>query len=278
MSVDCSSIEWSDSYLLGDCTIDKEHKQIFDLAKQILNCSGNEVEFTFAIKALIKYTKFHFVHEEQFMKSVNYKDLEAHKKLHRDMVNNLENLVKEKGSISSQELAEKLAFFVKDNIIAHILTEDKKVHHFIKNSQRLKSCFKWKKIYELQHVYIDKEHRKLFEIALKALNTPEANKKKYIRNILIELNKYMQEHFEHEEQFMRSIDYPDYERHKELHYKIIHQINDLIKSVPYLSICEFERQLIERMDIWLVNHIVVEDTKIMCYQNAQLKSQSSMAS
>ena len=61
------------------------------------------------------------------------------------------------------------------------------------------------------------------------------------------------------------IGFPDYENHKKLHDDIIININEFIKTLPKISIEQFERKLIEYMDVWLINHIVAEDHKIICF-------------
>lgn len=269
MSVNCNSVSWSDSYLLGDETIDKEHKQLFNLTEQLFNCQDDETEVLTILKELIKYTKFHFAHEEQFMRSINFKYFDDHKRLHKEIIDKLEKNVKEKDTLSPQEYAKKLALFVRDNIVDHILTEDKRVHHHIKDTELLKSFFQWKETYEIQEEKIDNEHQKLFTIAIKVLDTPKENKKEHIRTILKELNNYMQEHFKHEEEFMLSIGFPEYESHIKAHHDIILQMNEFIKTIPTLSIEKFERMLIEYMDIWLINHILVEDRKIVCFQSSK---------
>jgi len=268
MLEECSNVCWSDAYLLGNTVVDEEHKQLFCLIEKLFHCSGNEQEVLAILKELIKYTKFHFAHEEQFMKSINFPYFNDHKQLHKDIVDKLEKIIQKKGELQLEEFAKKLALFIKENIVAHILIEDKKLNHYANNRLKLKNIFQWKDTYSINHKEIDSEHKKLFVIALKALDTPKNGKKKYIRKTLIELNKYMREHFRNEEKFMCSINYPGYEAHKRIHNEIIEQINIIIKKIPTLLIEDFEKILIEYMDIWLINHILTEDSKIVCFQKS----------
>jgi len=265
----CDDVSWSDSYSFNEPKVDEEHKQMLCLIQQLFNSSNNQKEVFSALKQLIKYIKFHFTHEERFMRSIKFKDLIEHKQLHRKIVDDLYLYIKEKDSLAPKDFAKEVAIFIKNILIEHILTSDKKVFHTMKDINRLKSFFKWKESYSINNKQIDEEHRKLFSIALKALDIPQYGKKKYIRNILKELNKYMQEHFAHEEEFMLSINYPEYENHKEIHRQIIMQMNVFINTIPELSIAQFERKLIEYMDVWLINHIIIEDNKIICFQNSQ---------
>lgn len=272
MSIECKNVTWSDSYLLGDSTIDEEHKQLFNLTEKLFNCQNDQNEVMGVLKELIKYTKFHFAHEEQFMKSIDFQYLEQHKSLHESIVKKLTSYIELKNSMEPKEFAQKLALFVKENIVHHILTEDKRVHHFRRDTNELKALFNWKDQYKINHDKIDKEHQVLFQLALKVLDIPQENKKEYIKKILVELTEYMQEHFSNEEQYMSYIGFPDFTRHQELHENIIKQMNDFIKSLPKLTIDQFERKLIEYMDVWIINHIITEDHNIVCYQNSTKES------
>lgn len=264
MSTNCIDTYWSDSYLLGDSVIDTEHKKLFSLSKQ-LSKSQTKEEVFHSLKELIKYTKFHFAHEEKFMQSINFPYLQEHKVLHKDIVQNLNGYIEKKQKTDFLLFAKELSLFVNESIVAHILTEDKRVHHYNKKTELLKKIFQWKDTYKIEHNQIDNEHEKLFQLAIKALKIPDKNKKQHIRTVLIELTNYMKEHFTNEEQYMSSIEFPDLKRHKELHNKIIIQMNDFIRSLSQLTIEQFERKLIEYMDVWLINHIIAEDHKIVCF-------------
>lgn len=261
---DCKSLYWSDVYNLGHEQVDHEHKRLFELTNQIAQCNSDRVLFVKAVQELIKYTKYHFANEEKFMKSIEFKYLDEHKQLHKDIVKSLNEFLKELSKYTIEEFSKKLLSFIKENIINHILTEDKRVHHLSKDTKKLKQLFEWKDIYKIENELIDKEHKKLFDIALEALNENVDDRKKHIRKTLIELNEYMKTHFKDEENYMKEIQYFDLENHIKIHENIIVQMNQFIKQLPSLTIDQFERKLIEYMDIWLINHIVSEDKKIIC--------------
>lgn len=260
----CKSLAWNDVYNLGHDKVDQEHKKLFELSNQIALCGTNRVQFVKAVQELIKYTKYHFTNEEKFMESINFKFLDEHKQLHKNIVDNLNDFLKQLDKFSIEEFSKKLLIFVKENIINHILTEDKRVHHLMKDTEKLKQLFEWKDIYKIDNDLIDNEHKKLFTIAIEALNTNVDDRKLHIRKTLIELNEYMKTHFNDEENYMKEIQYKEFKHHKKLHENIITQMNEFIKQLPGLSIEQFERKLIEYMDIWLINHIVTEDRKIVC--------------
>ncbi len=77
----------------------------------------------------------------------------------------------------------------------------------------------WKDSYKIGVDFIDKEHKQLFSTMNKLLKISESEEKsewacregvKYLRN-------HTTKHFEHEEEYMKSINYSEYEIHKRLH-------------------------------------------------------------
>lgn len=77
----------------------------------------------------------------------------------------------------------------------------------------------WRENYKIGVDFIDKEHKQLFSTMAKLLTISESEDKsewacregvKYLKNHTLE-------HFEHEEAYMRSINYSEYDTHKRLH-------------------------------------------------------------
>lgn len=258
-------LDWNDAYSIGHEEIDKEHEKLFILAKKVTNCQDDKNEIMKAIKELIKYTKFHFAHEEKYMQSIDFIFLEEHKILHKDMVKKINDLIQNINFLSSNEIKIQLSTLINKNIVQHILTEDKRVHHYRRDQNELRDIFSWKERYQIEDFTIDSEHKKLFDIAAKAINYEfaEGSIKLHIKNTIVELYEYMKVHFAHEEEYMELINYSGYLEHKLIHENIINQLNDFIKQIPTLSIEKFERLLIEYMDVWLIQHIIIEDTKII---------------
>lgn len=264
---DCYIIQWNDAYSIGYNAIDKEHQTLFTLAQYATRCKTHN-EIKQAVKKLVDYTKYHFYNEEQYMRSIDYININHHILIHKKIVKTLDSFMQKMDSMSVQDMYVVLNNFVDQYLIKHIIIEDKKVHHFRRNESELRNIFAWQDMYKLDLDIIDEEHKKLFDIALNTLNhSTEENPKEFIRNCINELYDYMKVHFEHEEQFMRDIKYPLYESHKKLHDNIIEQMNIFIKQIPKMQFSDFERKLIEYMDIWLISHIIYDDRKIQCHIN-----------
>ena len=113
---------------------------------------------------------------------------------------------------------------------------------------------------------IDTEHRNLFEIAdrLYTLKHEEFIPDKYdnIREILSELKDYTMTHFEHEEEYMKSIGYKRMFTQKTQH----DELREVINGWDLEEIDENQDEAIDEMlklvTNWLVNHILNEDKMI----------------
>jgi hemerythrin-like metal-binding domain len=113
---------------------------------------------------------------------------------------------------------------------------------------------------------IDQEHQKLFEIADKAYTTLMdrfiPDKYDYIVEILNELKEYALTHFQHEEEYMMSINYK-----KLFSQKVEHQdFVDKIASYDLDKLDENQKdsivEILDFLNSWLVNHILKSDKLI----------------
>ena len=114
--------------------------------------------------------------------------------------------------------------------------------------------------------FIDEEHAKLFEIANRAydLLTNQFVTDKYdaIVAVLEELKDYTKYHFNHEEEYMKSINYPK-------RFSQLHQHTQFINKLESYNLKEIDvnqqEGLLEILDflaLWLQSHIKGMDKKI----------------
>ena len=124
---------WYDNYNIGIEQVDKQHQK---LAKTIRKLQKSLVNGRFSpetgetLKFLVEYTKEHFGTEEALMEKVGYEELEAHKKLHHKLVQQVVDILlglKKGKKIDAYELID----FLTDWLINHIVQEDKKIGKFI---------------------------------------------------------------------------------------------------------------------------------------------------
>ena len=119
--------EWKDEYCTGDLTVDDQHQFLFKLANKLLVTGRSECKLI--IMELYEYTRVHFKDEEKIMAEFIYPDLADHKKLHINLISNLNNL--SENFIESEESRDDLAAVFGNWIINHILNEDLRFANFV---------------------------------------------------------------------------------------------------------------------------------------------------
>jgi hemerythrin len=126
-------IEWKEEYTTGVKEIDKYHKKVFEIANRAFKLVDNpdadnrDNAIALAIFDLIEYTLHQFYIEEEYMLSINHRDLFWHKMEHEKFIKNI-NIIKEKNAKNKPEkyLIDFLEFYSKW-IDRHILEDDKRI-------------------------------------------------------------------------------------------------------------------------------------------------------
>jgi len=129
----------------------------------------------------------------------------------------------------------------------------------------------WKDNYELGVPHIDAQHKELFkrvESFLQVLRSKNRWEEKIpkLNETLEFMKRYVVEHFRDEEEYQRSIDYPGYEFHKQLHDDMVNYVGEVSKRYEQSNNNE---QLMQefggRLLAWLINHVAAEDQRIADY-------------
>lgn len=119
----------------------------------------------------------------------------------------------------------------------------------------------WSSNYELGIEKVDKQHRCLVDLINKLTeihNVSEDRSK--VEAVFHGLIAYCNYHFENEEMVMQECDYPDFDKHRHEHDLFFNNvekaklgyINGDISSLSFL---------IEYLQLWIIDHIVIEDRK-----------------
>lgn len=129
-------LKWSKEFEIGVEEIDKEHKEIIDsfekLYKMMKIGKGHD-EYEEIMKFLDHYVNTHLDHEEELQKRIEFEELDYHISLHEEFKSHIkEMLSRYNGDVSNSELL-KLNLFVKEWLLKHILSEDRKIAEAIKN-------------------------------------------------------------------------------------------------------------------------------------------------
>ncbi len=127
----------------------------------------------------------------------------------------------------------------------------------------------WSERFSLNHELLDAQHQELFELANTAqkLDPNNANKAELGR-LFKEFYDYMGKHFKEEEAYMRSIDYPLYEKHKKFHESIIDGMTKILKEKKGVAELQKSIQMIAKK--WLAEHILENDLQIEKWRKSNI--------
>lgn len=130
-------LSWSDQFLLGNSTIDSEHRELFrqistfhELWKQ--RQSPEELSKCFA--ELVAFIELHFRHEEAIMEHASFPHLEEHRFLHRMMLETIQGLQQSYEKKTSR-LEEDTMRYLKNWLIEHIVERDHQLREHLPPQQ-----------------------------------------------------------------------------------------------------------------------------------------------
>ena len=129
----------------------------------------------------------------------------------------------------------------------------------------------WKDNYELGVPLVDAQHKELFrrvDSFFQVLRSEDSweNKIPRINETLEFMKGYVVDHFRDEEEYQRSIDYPGYEAHKQIHTDMVNYVLEVTKQYEQSNSNEqLMQQFGGRLLAWLINHVAAEDQRIATY-------------
>lgn len=110
---------------------------------------------------------------------------------------------------------------------------------------------------------IDYQHKLLFE-TINKLHDSQKNKTIFFQ-VLVELLVYISEHFQTEENFMKTSGYADYVVHKKSHEKFSIGYKEKLKQFVDNDFLEMPFELINFVEDWFNGHYANEDVKMAKY-------------
>ncbi len=125
------TIEWKDSYKIGNAEIDKQHEYLFELTNK-MTAVDSMTALRPLIMLLFKHTREHFELEEALMRKHNMPDLDAHVDNHNKLLNRLSLLSMDvgKGHMNKRAIAELMA----DWALNHVTNDDAKISAYLLSS------------------------------------------------------------------------------------------------------------------------------------------------
>ena len=121
---------------------------------------------------------------------------------------------------------------------------------------------------------IDREHRKLFDIAGRtydSLSASDAVGKALMQDAVAELIDYTATHFANEEELMAAAGYPALEMHRDQHWHLLARVRDMEMRVEFED-ATVAVDLTHFLYRWLVEHIESSDHKFGDFVRAQASS------
>jgi hemerythrin len=126
-------VQWDQKLSVGIMQIDTQHKKLVSMINEMYEAmsqgKGNEVVGK-VLNDLITYTKTHFAAEEKLMQSNSYPDFAAHKAVHEKMTQQVVQ-IQEDFKAGKVAVSTKLAAFLKDWLVKHIMGTDQKYAPFL---------------------------------------------------------------------------------------------------------------------------------------------------
>jgi len=118
----------------------------------------------------------------------------------------------------------------------------------------------WKDGYKIGHDEIDAQHRHLFKL----VNTVLAARDKVVLTACaMALFQYTREHFAHEEELMKRLNYPAMAAHEAQHNSLISRLSEISARIANDTL---DRVVLEAfLSDWLLNHIATSDIKLAAY-------------
>lgn len=121
---------WKKEYESGSKKIDNEHKEMFEILEEAfkeVEDEKREAKIKVTLHHLYEFMKQHFKSEETHMKKINYPEYESHKDIHNKIVKEANELLLNINNTNEKLFEKKLALFIDEHIITHMITEDKKI-------------------------------------------------------------------------------------------------------------------------------------------------------
>ncbi|NQU57139.1 MAG: bacteriohemerythrin [Rhodospirillales bacterium] len=119
-------VTWTNAYKVGVPFVDADHRILVDLINQANACIDKRAEsatLASVLGTLFDYTEYHFSREEKLMELAGYEGLEHHKKIHRTLagqVNDIDLSFRENPeNISAREVRDFLNNWLLEHISGH---------------------------------------------------------------------------------------------------------------------------------------------------------------
>jgi diguanylate cyclase (GGDEF)-like protein/hemerythrin-like metal-binding protein len=128
-------LQWMEAYECGEPTIDREHRELFDLANATVTASltkgSDPAPSLAALDALLAHVVRHFADEEALLAEHGYVHLDAHKRAHAGLLARAAEL-KASAEAGKGTLGELIEFLAVDVVARHLFKMDRDFYPLFK--------------------------------------------------------------------------------------------------------------------------------------------------
>ncbi|TYQ30402.1 bacteriohemerythrin [Pseudanabaena sp. UWO310] len=122
----------------------------------------------------------------------------------------------------------------------------------------------WQEKYLTGNLQVDRQHQQIFEIVNALHEAVVARESIYrLQELLEYLATHTIEHFQSEEALMMAMDYPDYDRHKQNHDRLLSVVDSLLLQMRDCHTVTITTDITQFLTDWLSHHIKGEDRKMI---------------
>jgi hemerythrin-like metal-binding protein len=126
-------IQWKEELALGNALIDTQHRMLMLLCRKLdiaIKTGQSSQTVQRVMLEVKKFTEFHFVSEQNLMHEIGYPEVDAHSKLHTDLLIELQVHL---SKISHKaEFPEDVLYALNEWLGQHIVEEDMKLAKYVK--------------------------------------------------------------------------------------------------------------------------------------------------
>ena len=122
------TIEWKDSYKIGNTAIDAQHQVWFARINSFLEATDRK-SLQYCEVMMNQYTREHLKYEEQLMRDIQYPDIENHLQQHHDLLAKLSDIEEQIDNDTLDIL--QWTSFLSDWLLNHIRVHDTRLAGFV---------------------------------------------------------------------------------------------------------------------------------------------------
>lgn len=127
--------EFGEQYLVGIEQVDREHRQLFEIAARVHDRVADSGEAALQaarvdVAELIDYTRTHFASEESLMAAAGYPGLAEHRELHQRLLSQVHDM-EMRVELGERYVPVDLSRFLYNWLVCHIRAHDRRFGEFL---------------------------------------------------------------------------------------------------------------------------------------------------